>query len=60
MSEKTRRRERQRDYGIFIPIAEVSLYLYGGWRILDQLLDDPAGRDVILMRWPPHEDRRAA
>ena len=49
-----------RAYGWFTPIAEVPIYLVNGWRILDQLADDPMGHLGVLMAPPPEPRREAA
>ena len=46
--------QRCRTYGDFIPLAEVSMLLINGWRIVDDLAGDPAGNDFALMQ-PPAE-----
>ncbi len=44
--------------GWFTPLAEVSAYLANGWRVLDQLIDDPLGAAGVLLA-PPAEKREA-
>lgn len=54
--------ERQpcRVVGWFTPIAEVPFYLANGWRVLDQLADDPLGHLGVLMAPPAHREGEAA
>jgi hypothetical protein len=51
-------RQPCRTVGWFTPIAEVPAYLANGWRVLDQLIDDPLGHFGVLMA-PPAERRNA-
>jgi hypothetical protein len=52
--------QRCRLYGWFTPSAEVPFYLANGWRILDQLADDPIGHLGVLMAPPVAREREAA